>query len=85
MIKVFKIGGAVVEDAARLTAFCRDFAEVDGPKVLVHGGGVKASALQKALGQEPVKIEGRRVTDADTLERDGKPCCRYIAEAAEDL
>lgn len=67
MIKVFKIGGNVIEDADMLKAFCRDFALVDGPKVLVHGGGVLASALQEALGQKPVKIEGRRVTDADTL------------------
>lgn len=66
-IKVFKIGGAVIEDASMMERFCRNFAQVQGPKVLVHGGGVLASQLQKALGQEPVKIEGRRVTDADAL------------------
>ena len=68
MIKIFKIGGNVVEDEALLEGFCRDFASVPSPKVLVHGGGVMASALQKALGQEPVKIDGRRVTDADALD-----------------
>ena len=67
MTKVFKIGGNVIEDSAMLEAFCRDFASVHGPKVLVHGGGVMASALQEALGQKPFKIEGRRVTDSDTL------------------
>lgn len=67
MTRLFKIGGNVIEDAALLDAFCRDFACVTGPKVLVHGGGAMASELQKALGQTPVKIEGRRVTDADTL------------------
>jgi len=67
MIRVFKIGGAVVEDEMLLENFCRDFASLDGPKLLVHGGGVLASDLQKRLGQEPVKIEGRRVTDLDAL------------------
>jgi len=67
MIKVFKIGGSVIEDAAMLDVFCRDFAAVRGEKVLVHGGGVMAAELQKSLGQTPVKIEGRRVTDADAL------------------
>lgn len=67
MTQVFKIGGNVIEDSAMLDAFCRSFASVAGPKVLVHGGGVLASELQKSLGQIPVKIEGRRVTDADAL------------------
>lgn len=67
MIKVFKIGGNVVDNEQALQQFCCDFARVDGPKVLVHGGGVLASQIQKALGQQPIKIEGRRVTDADTL------------------
>ncbi len=67
MIRVFKIGGNVIEDSAMLERFCRNFASVEGPKILVHGGGVLASELQKSLGQEPVRIEGRRVTDADTL------------------
>lgn len=67
MIKVVKIGGNVVDNPELLTKFCTDFAKMEGPKVLVHGGGVLASQIQKALGQEPVKIEGRRVTDAETL------------------
>ncbi len=68
MISVYKVGGNVVDDPAALDRFCRQFAAVEGPKVIVHGGGVRASQVQKALGQEPVKIEGRRVTDAQTLE-----------------
>ncbi|MBQ9659930.1 MAG: acetylglutamate kinase [Bacteroidales bacterium] len=68
MISLYKIGGNVVDDPAALERFCREFAAVPGPKVLVHGGGVRASQVQKSLGQEPVKIEGRRVTDAQTLE-----------------
>ncbi len=66
-VKVVKIGGNVVDNEPMLQAFCKDFAALEGPKVLVHGGGVMASSIQQALGQTPVKIEGRRVTDEETL------------------
>ena len=68
MITVVKCGGQVLDDELLLEAFCRDFAALKGPKVLVHGGGALAGRFQKALGIEPVKYEGRRVTDADTLQ-----------------
>jgi len=68
MIRVVKIGGHVLDDDAQLRAFCHDFAALEGPKVLVHGGGAFASRLQRALGMEPVKIAGRRVTDEATLQ-----------------
>ena len=67
MTSVYKIGGNVVDDPQALERFCEEFAALPGPKLIVHGGGVKASQVQKALGQEPVKIEGRRVTDAAAL------------------
>jgi len=67
-MKVVKIGGNVVDNPELLERFCDDFAALSGPKCLVHGGGVMASAIQKALGQEPVKIEGRRVTDEATIQ-----------------
>ena len=66
-VKVVKIGGNVVDNPELLKAFVRDFAALSGHKVLVHGGGVLASTLQKALGQTPKMIEGRRVTDEDAL------------------
>ena len=68
MIRVVKCGGQVLDDTALLEAFCRDFAALEGPKVLVHGGGALAGRFQKALGIEPVKYEGRRVTDEATLQ-----------------
>lgn len=68
MIQVVKCGGQVLDDAALLEAFCRDFAALEGPKILVHGGGVLAGRFQKALGIDPVKYEGRRVTDDATLQ-----------------
>lgn len=67
MIRVVKIGGNVVDNPEMLAAFVRDFAAMPGAKVLVHGGGVLASRIQKALGQTPVMIQGRRVTDEETL------------------
>ena len=66
-IKVFKIGGNVVDNPEKLEKFAADFAAVEGPKVLIHGGGAIASKMQKELGFTPVMIEGRRVTDEDTL------------------
>ena len=67
MIKVVKIGGNVVDNPQLLKQFVKDFAAMPGMKVLVHGGGVMASQMQKAMGMTPVMIEGRRVTDEDTL------------------
>ena len=56
-----------MDNPEKLEKFAADFATVNGPKVLIHGGGAIASQMQKKLGFEPVMIEGRRVTDADTL------------------
>lgn len=67
MIKVIKIGGNVVDNPELLKKFARDFAEMPGMKILVHGGGVMASQMQKAMGMVPQMIEGRRVTDEETL------------------
>lgn len=67
MIQVFKIGGNVVDNPVMLNGFLQDFAKIPGPKVLVHGGGVMASQMQKALGMSPLMIQGRRVTDEETL------------------
>ena len=67
MLKVVKIGGNVVDNLEKLDAFLRDFASLDGPKILVHGGGKIATGIGRALGIEARMIEGRRVTDAETL------------------
>lgn len=67
MLKVIKIGGNVVDNPEKLAKFLTDFASVDGPKILVHGGGKIATAISKALGIETTMINGRRVTDAETI------------------
>ena len=67
MIKVVKIGGNVVDNPELLREFVKDFAAMPGMKILVHGGGVMASQMQKEMGMIPQMIEGRRVTDEETL------------------
>lgn len=68
MINVFKIGGNVVDNPSALKAFLSDFARVEGPKVLVHGGGKEATRLSAQMGLETTMVNGRRVTDAATLD-----------------
>ncbi|RMG97257.1 MAG: acetylglutamate kinase [Deltaproteobacteria bacterium] len=68
---VVKFGGEVVADGARLGAVLDDVARLvrDGHRILLcHGGGPQAGRLQRALGLEPHKVAGRRVTDPATLE-----------------
>ena len=67
-LKVIKIGGNVIDNPTALEAFLCDFASIPGAKILVHGGGAIASRTLEKMGIEPKMIEGRRVTDADTLQ-----------------
>ena len=66
-LTVVKIGGNIIDSPVELDAFLRDFARLEGPKALVHGGGVLASGMLRELGVEPRMIAGRRVTDEQTL------------------
>ena len=68
MIQVIKIGGGVLENEAQRNAFLRQFAAIEGPKVLVHGGGRLATTMAERLGVETRMIDGRRVTDKETLD-----------------
>lgn len=65
---VLKIGGNVLNKPEALAAALDYFAGIEGPAVLVHGGGRKASEVIAAMGREPKMIDGRRITDAATLE-----------------
>ena len=67
-LTVIKVGGKIVEDEVSLTQFLRDFSSVEGPKVLVHGGGRSATKVAGKLGIESVMIGGRRITDSDMLD-----------------
>jgi acetylglutamate kinase len=67
-LKVVKIGGNVLDDKTLLSAFLTDFAKLDDPKILVHGGGKKASEISEKLGLTPQLIDGRRITTDDDIE-----------------
>lgn len=67
-VTIVKVGGAVVEDNEQLAQFLTDFAAIPGKKVLVHGGGRRATKVAAALGIESKMVNGRRITDAQMLE-----------------
>ena len=67
-ITVVKVGGAVVEDEQQLAQLLKDFSAISGRKVLVHGGGRKATKTAERLGIETKMVGGRRVTDGNMLE-----------------
>lgn len=67
-LAVVKIGGNVIEDKAELSRFLSLFAKMEGPKILVHGGGKKATQILKKMGITPKMAGGRRITDAESLE-----------------
>ena len=67
-LTIIKVGGKIVETPASLNALLDDFATVEGKKILVHGGGRSATAIATRLGIESKMVDGRRITDAETLE-----------------
>jgi acetylglutamate kinase len=67
-LTIIKVGGALVEDAVSLQALLERFAAIGGDKILVHGGGRTATAVAAKLGVETRMVDGRRVTDKETLE-----------------
>ena len=67
-LSVVKIGGNVIEDAKVLASFLKDFSVLEGLKILVHGGGKKATEMAHQLDVPVQMIEGRRITDAANLE-----------------
>lgn len=67
-LTVVKVGGAIVEDEAGLRRLLVDFAAIHGHKILVHGGGRRATKVAASLGIESQMVNGRRVTDAAMLE-----------------
>jgi len=64
---IVKIGGNIIDDEAKLSQFLTHFAAIDGRKILVHGGGKLATRLAEQMGVEQQLIDGRRITDAETL------------------
>ena len=67
-LTIVKVGGAVVEDEEQLSRLLKDFAAIKGKKVLVHGGGRRATKVAASLGIETQMVNGRRITDSRMLE-----------------
>ena len=67
-LTIVKVGGAVVEDEAQLTQLLKDFSAIEGRKLLVHGGGRRATKMAAELGIETRMVNGRRITDEQMLE-----------------
>ena len=65
---IIKVGGNIIDDAARLDTFLSVFANIKGKKLLVHGGGKLATRLASDLRIPQQMVDGRRITDAATLD-----------------
>lgn len=64
---ILKIGGNVIDDDETCVGFLKSFAAIKAKKILVHGGGKLATKLAEKLGVQQQLVEGRRITDAETL------------------
>ena len=66
-LTIIKVGGKIVEEAGTLDQLLDDFSALPGNKLLVHGGGRSATRIAAQLGIESKMVNGRRITDAETL------------------
>lgn len=66
-LSIIKIGGNIINNSEELDAFLNDFAALNALKILVHGGGRKATEVADAMGLQPKMIGGRRITDEANL------------------
>src|SRR5690349_8889226 len=64
---IIKIGGNIIDNESKLFPFLHSFASLEGKKILVHGGGKLATRLAEQLNIPQQVVEGRRITDAETL------------------
>ena len=67
-ITIIKVGGKIVEEQDSLAALLDRFSAIEGNKVLIHGGGRSATRMAERLGIESRMVNGRRITDSDTLQ-----------------
>lgn len=66
-LSIIKIGGNIIDNPSKLEKFLLDFSKLKGLKILVHGGGKIATQISATLGIEAQMVDGRRITDAETL------------------
>lgn len=68
VLKIVKIGGNLIENEENLDSFLETFSKLNGPKILVHGGGKMATELSDRLGYKTIMKDGRRITDANAMD-----------------
>lgn len=66
-ISVIKIGGNIIDNEVNLASFLTAFSRIEGPKILIHGGGKLATKMAADLHIPQQMVDGRRITDAATL------------------
>jgi acetylglutamate kinase len=64
---IVKIGGNIIDDENKLSLFLKDFATIGEKKILMHGGGKLATRLAEQMNVPQQMVDGRRITDAETL------------------
>ena len=67
-LKIIKIGGNIIDNEHALTNFLQQFSRIKGLKILVHGGGKLATQLAEKTGIKVNMVDGRRITDLETLD-----------------
>ena len=67
-LTIVKVGGLLINDDSLIKIFLENFSKIDGKKIMVHGGGNIASNYMRRLGIDPKMINGRRITDLETLD-----------------
>lgn len=67
-LTIIKVGGKIVEETDSLKQLLHDFAQIEGYKLLVHGGGRSATRIAEKLGIKSRMVNGRRITDYETLQ-----------------
>ena len=66
-IYIIKIGGNIIDDDEKLQTFLKAFVQVEGKKLLIHGGGKLATRMAEKMNIPQQLVDGRRITDAETL------------------
>ena len=84
-LHIIKVGGNILDDESKLNLFLEAFAAIKGNKILVHGGGKLATQMAEKLGIPQKLVEGRRITDAETLKLEELPRQKFDTEDVIEL
>lgn len=66
-LTIVKVGGGILNENKVFKKFLKNYSQIKGFKLLVHGGGIIASQYMIRLGIPVKMINGRRITDSNAL------------------